>query len=68
MKLDLKHIIIYTDGSGINSKIEALAVAPRLGLTQAITMGSDQSAIVYTVKLKGIKLVIDIIFQQVERQ
>jgi ribonuclease HI len=54
---------IYTDGSGINGKIGAAAVAPQLNQTQRAFLGSTKEATVYLAEVCGINLALDIASQ-----
>jgi hypothetical protein len=53
-------IHIYTDGSGINDKIRAAAVAPQENIIRKAFMRGANAATVYAAELKGIKIALDI--------
>jgi ribonuclease HI len=58
-------IEIYTDGSGIEHKIGAAAVAPLLGRAKKTFMGDDHTSTVYAAELKGIYLALKIAQQEI---
>ena len=57
-------IEIYTDGSGIEHKTGAAAIAPRLGRAKKAFMGDDHTSTVYAAELKGIYLALKIAQQE----
>jgi ribonuclease HI len=52
--------MIYTDGSGINNKIGAAAVAPELGIIKQAFMGEESMSTVYSAELEGIHMALKI--------
>lgn len=57
---NLRQLFVYTDGSGINGKIGASAVAPSLGVTLKTFLGSTSCYTVYSGELQGIALALSI--------
>jgi hypothetical protein len=58
----LEHLLaMYTDGSGINEKVGAAAVAPTLGIRESAFMGKQNSTTVYAAELFGILMALTII-------
>jgi hypothetical protein len=53
-------IEIYTDGSGIDHKIGAIAVALLLGRAKKTYIGDNHTSTVYAAELKGIYLALKI--------
>jgi hypothetical protein len=64
IKQDQSIIAVYTDGSGINSRVGAAAVCPQYNETRSVYMGEQSEAIVYTAKLQGILLGLIIILRR----
>lgn len=57
-------IMIYTDGSGIEDKIGAAAVAPIEGRVKKVYLGDKHTSTVYAAELKGIYLALKIAQQE----
>jgi hypothetical protein len=55
---------VYTDGSGINGKIGAAAVAPEVQITRTAYLGRDDTHTVYSAELEGIFMAITIALAQ----
>jgi ribonuclease HI len=55
-----KHLAIYTDGSGINRKVGAAAVAPTLNMYTSAYLGRETTSTVYAAKLVGILMGLEI--------
>jgi ribonuclease HI len=53
-------LAVYTDGSGINNKIGAAAVAPRMNIIKQAYMGSEKTSTVYAGELEGIRMALEI--------
>jgi ribonuclease HI len=56
----LEALIVYTDGSGINSKMGAAAVAPQLEIIRQAFMGDETVSTVYSAELEGIHMALRI--------
>lgn len=54
-------LAIYTDGSGINGKVGAAAVAPTLGTHRSAYLGLETAATVYAAELLGIPMALEIV-------
>lgn len=56
----LKHssnlIFVYTDGSGIDNHVGAVAVSSLTRLTKIVYIGNRETLTVYVAELQGIKL------------
>ncbi len=57
-------LAIYTDGSGIDGKIGAAAVAPQQGRAKKVFLGDKYTSTVYAAELKGIYLALKIAQQE----
>ena len=57
-------LAIYTDGSGIDGKIGAAAVAPQQGRVKKVFLGDEHTSTVYAAELKGIYLALKIAQQE----
>jgi ribonuclease HI len=53
-------LIVYTDGSGINGKTGAAAVAPQIGVIRQAYMGEETASTVYAAELEGIRMALEI--------
>jgi ribonuclease HI len=53
-------LLVYTDGSGINNKIGAAAIAPQIGTLRKAFIGEASTSTVYTAELKGIYIALEI--------
>lgn len=53
-------LAIYPDGSGIDGKIGAAAVAPQQGRVKKVFLGNKSTSTVYAAELKGIYLALKI--------
>jgi hypothetical protein len=52
-------LVVYTDGSGINGKIGAASVAPKIGAIKQAYMGTEATSIVYAAELEGIHMALE---------
>ncbi len=59
------HLIIYTDGSGINNKIGEAAVVPTQEIIYKASLGSTQCFTVYSRELQGVAMALNIITSQI---
>ena len=59
--IDAGHTMIYTDGSGINKKIDIAAVLPASNVVRRIYMGSSEWYTVYSAELCGIVIALEIV-------
>jgi ribonuclease HI len=57
-------LAIYTDGSGIDGKIGAAAVAPQQGRVKKVFLSNEYTSTVYAAELKGIYLAFKIAQQE----
>jgi hypothetical protein len=55
-----EYLAIYIDGSGINGKIGAAAVAPILNIYTSAYLGRETTSIVYATELVGILMGLEI--------
>ena len=62
------HIIVYTDGSGINGKIGAAAVAPSQGTVCKAFLGPSYCFTVYSGELQGVAMALNIVLSQTNSQ
>jgi ribonuclease HI len=53
-------LIVYTDGSGINNKVGAAAVAPQLKIVRQAFMGDETVSTVYSAEIEGIHMALRI--------
>jgi len=53
-------MVVYTDGSGINNKIGAAAVVPRMNIIKQAYMGNEKTSTVYAGELEGIRMALEI--------
>jgi ribonuclease HI len=63
IKQDQSITAVYTDRSGINSRVGAAAVCPQYNETRSVYMGKQSKATVYAAKLQGILLGLIIILR-----
>lgn len=57
---DQQQLVVYTDGSGINGKIGASAVAPSIGVIRKTFLGPTALYTVYSGELQGIAMALSI--------
>ena len=60
-----KPLAIYTDGSGINGKVGAVAVVPELNKTSLAYMGRESTSMVYTAELQGILMALQMTYTKI---
>lgn len=63
-----RHLIVYTDGSGINDKIGAAAVVPSQGIVCKAFLGPGHCFTVYSGELQGIAMALNIVLSQTNSQ
>jgi ribonuclease HI len=64
IKQDQSITAVYTDGSGINSRVGAAAVCPQYNKIRSVYIGEQSKATVYAAKLQGILLGLIIILRR----
>lgn len=62
------HLVVYTDGSGINDKIGAAAVLPSQGIVCKAFLGPSHCFTVYSGELQGIAMALNIALSQTNSQ
>jgi ribonuclease HI len=63
----LNSLFVYTNGSGINNHVGAVAVSPLTRCTKLAHMGDSETSTVYAAELQGIRLALQIADEDAER-
>ena len=62
-KNNLRHVLVYINGSEIKGEVGASACILELGIKAANYMGMNQVSMVYIRELRGLQLALDLVFK-----